>query len=187
MWPWWQRAGAVGASVPGPCLLDSRALLELCVCFGLWRCLWWEGGCTYDFSSCFFPKFKTSAKAGFSWEKTYLFSSFRPQNRGGGSSYPSSVQKYQKPRYLAYFGVFLLALGWSCRTVLHTSVPAHRGILTESPIFFGFSGPEIGMGGFLPPELSPKPSKNPRIWPILEYFRLLWGGAAEQCCTPVYL
>ena len=32
--------------------------------------------------------------------------------------------------------------------------------MTEIPIFFGFSGPKIGMGGFLPPELSPKPSKT---------------------------
>ena len=32
------------ATVVAEWLLDSRALLEFCVCFGLWRCLWWEGG-----------------------------------------------------------------------------------------------------------------------------------------------
>ena len=36
---------------------------------------------------------------------------------------------------MAFCGVFLPALGWSCRTVLHTSVPAYRGYSTEIPIF----------------------------------------------------
>ena len=52
---------------------------------------------TYDFSSCFFPKFKKSAKGRFSREMTYFFDFYDPKIGGGGSSYPAFVQKYQKP------------------------------------------------------------------------------------------
>ena len=52
---------------------------------------------TYDFSSCFFPKFKKSAKGRFSREMTYFFGFYGPKIGGGGSSYPAFVQKYQKP------------------------------------------------------------------------------------------
>ena len=52
---------------------------------------------TYDFSSCFFPKFKKSAKGRFSREMTYFFDLDGPKIGGGGSSYPAFVQKYQKP------------------------------------------------------------------------------------------
>ena len=52
---------------------------------------------TYDFSSCFFPKFKKSAKGKFSREMTYCFGFYGPKIAGGGSSYPAFVQKYQKP------------------------------------------------------------------------------------------
>ena len=52
---------------------------------------------TYDFSSCFFPKFKKSAKGRFSREMTYFFDFYGPKIGGGGSSYPAFVQKYQKP------------------------------------------------------------------------------------------
>ena len=142
---------------------------------------------TYDFSSCFFPKFTKSTKRGFSREMTYFSGFYGPKIGGGGSPTLLLSKKIKYPEMWPLFGVLLPALGWSCRTVLHTSVPAYRGLLTEIPISFGFSGPKIGMEGFLPPEFSPKPSENPGIQPILEYFCLLWGGAAEQCCTPVYL
>ena len=52
---------------------------------------------TYDFSSCFFPKFKKSAEGRFSREMTYFFGFYGPKIGGGGSSYPAFVQKYQKP------------------------------------------------------------------------------------------
>ena len=52
---------------------------------------------TYDFSSCFFPKFKKSTKRSFSREMTYFFGFYGPKIGGGGSSYPNFVQKYQKP------------------------------------------------------------------------------------------
>ena len=114
----------------------------------------------------------------------YFFGFYGLKIGGGGSSYPNFVQQYQKPCNLAYFGVFLPALGWSCRTVLHTRIPAYRGFSTEIPIFFGFSGPKRGMGGS---RAFSQTIKNPGIRRILEYFCLLYGGAAEQCCTPVYL
>ena len=52
---------------------------------------------TYDFSSCFFPKFKKSAKRGFWREMTYFFGFYGPKIRGGGGTYPNFVQKFQKP------------------------------------------------------------------------------------------
>ena len=52
---------------------------------------------TYDFSSCFFPKFKKSAKRGSSRGTTQFFGFCGPKIGGGGSSYPSFVQKHQKP------------------------------------------------------------------------------------------
>ena len=39
---------------------------------------------TYDFSRCFFPKFKKSTKSGFSREMTYFFGSYGPKIGGGG-------------------------------------------------------------------------------------------------------
>ena len=69
---------------------------------------------------------------------------------------------------MAYCGVFLPALGWSCGTVLHTSVPAYRGFLPENPLFFGFLGAKIGKGGFLQPEPSSKSSKTLELG-------LVWG------------
>ena len=52
---------------------------------------------TYDFSSCFFLNFKTSEKREILAGNNLLFWFLRPQNRGGGSSYPNPVQKYQTP------------------------------------------------------------------------------------------
>ena len=48
-------------------------------------------GYTYDFSSCFFPKFTKSAKGRFSREMTYFFDFYGPKIGGGGSSYPALV------------------------------------------------------------------------------------------------
>ena len=54
------------------------------------------GSIIYDFGNGFFPKYKKSAKRGFSRQMTYFFWFLRPPKRGGGSSYPGLVQKYQK-------------------------------------------------------------------------------------------
>ena len=55
------------------------------------------GSTTYDFSNCFFPKFKRSAKRGFSRQMAYFFLVSTAPKKGGGSSYPGFVQKYRKP------------------------------------------------------------------------------------------
>ena len=141
---------------------------------------------TYDFSSCFPPKFKRSTKRCFSREMTNCFGFYGPKNRGRGSSCPNFVQKYQKPWNWAYFGVFLPALGWSCRTVLHNSVPAYRGLLTENPTFFAFSGPKKAIGGFLPPDFSPKPSKALEFglfWSIFVCSGVVRQNSAAHQCT----
>ena len=41
------------------------------------------GSITYDFSNCFFRKFKSSAKRGFSRQMTYFFWLLRLRKRGG--------------------------------------------------------------------------------------------------------
>ena len=51
---------------------------------------------TYDFSSCFFPKFKQSTKTGFSRKMTYSFGLYGPKI-GGGVLLPEFCPKYQKP------------------------------------------------------------------------------------------
>ena len=181
------RSGlAMGLSLAGPSgvLLGLRALRWLSCVDPVTDA---SGFLTYDFSSCFFRKFKKSTKRSFSQEMTYSFGFYIRKNRRGGPPTQTVSKNIKNHEMRPVFLVFLPALGWSCRTVLHTSVPAYRGFSTEIPIFFAFSAPKIGMGGFLPPKPSPKPSENPGIRPILEYFCLLPGGAAEQCCTPVYL
>ena len=51
---------------------------------------------TYDFSSCFFPKFKKSTKKGFSREMTYFFG-FYGSKIGGGVLPPEFCPKISKP------------------------------------------------------------------------------------------
>ena len=86
-------------------------------------------------------------------------------------------------------GVFSPALGWSCKTVLHTSVPACRGRLPKIPLFFRFSGPKKGIGGFLPPELSFKPSKTlgfGLFWGIPFCSGVVLQNSAAHQCTCLY-
>ena len=78
---------------------------------------------TYDFSSCFFPKFKKSTKRGFSLEMPYFFGFYGPKIGGGGPSTRILSTNIKNLEMSAYFGVFLPPLGWSCRTVLHTPWP----------------------------------------------------------------
>ena len=83
-----------------------------------------SGKHTYDFSSCFFRKFKKSAKRGFSREMNYSFGFYGPKIGGGGPPTQLLSTNIKNPEIWPIFGVFVPALGWSCRTVLHTSVPA---------------------------------------------------------------
>ena len=133
----------------------------------------------------FKPKIQKVHKRGFPAGNYLFFWFLRPQNRGGGPP-TRIVSKNIKSPEIWPIWVFLPALGWSCRTVLHTSVPAYRGFSTESPIFFGFSGPKIGMGGFLPPELSPKPSKPLEFglfWSIFVCSGVVQQNSAAHQCT----
>ena len=107
-----------------------------------------------------FPKIQKVDKKGFFARNDLFLWFLRLQNRGG-VCLPELCPKISKTlKFGLFFGVFVPALGWSCRTVLHTSVPAYRGFSTEIPIFFEFSGPKIGMGGsshrsFLPNHQKP--------------------------------
>ena len=87
---------------------------------------------------------------------TYFFGFYGPKIGGGGP--PTRLMKISQT---LKFG-FLPALGWSCRTVLHTSVPAYRGFSTEIALLLGFSCPKIRMGGVLPTRASPLPEPPPR-------------------------
>ena len=65
------------------------------------------GGHTYDFSSCFFSKFKKSTKSGFSREMTYFIWVPWPQNRGGGVLLPRFCPKISKTLKCGLFwGIF---------------------------------------------------------------------------------
>ena len=61
-----------------------------------------EATCTYDFSTCFFPKFKKSTKRGFSREMTYFFGFYGPKI-GGGVLLPEFCPKISKT---LKFGLF---------------------------------------------------------------------------------
>ena len=61
---------------------------------------------TYDFSSCFFPKFKKSAKRGFSREMTYFFGFYGPKI-GGGVHLPEFCPKKLKTlKFGLFWGIF---------------------------------------------------------------------------------
>ena len=65
------------------------------------------GCCTYDFSSCFFPKFKKSAKGRFSREMTYFFDFYGPKIGGGGFLLPGFCPKISKTlKFGLFWGIF---------------------------------------------------------------------------------
>ena len=72
----------------------------------------------------------------------FYFISFAPKKERGVPPTQDLSKHLKSPKNLFFFRVFLPALGWSCRTLLHTSVPAYRGFLPEIPLLFGFSGPK---------------------------------------------
>ena len=67
--------------------------------------------CTYDFSSCFFPKFKKSTKRGFSRRNNLFFFGFYGPKIGGGVLLPELCPKISKTLKFGFFQVFLPALG----------------------------------------------------------------------------
>ena len=64
--------------------------------------------CTYDFSSCFFPKFNKSAKRGFSREMTYFFGFYGPKIGGGGPPTRVLSKKIKNPEIWPILGYFCL-------------------------------------------------------------------------------
>ena len=62
-----------------------------------------SGKHTYDFSSCFFPKFKKSAKRGFSREINYSFGFYGPKIGGGGFLLPSFCPQISKALKVGLF------------------------------------------------------------------------------------
>ena len=69
-------------------------------------------GCTYDFSSCFFPKFKKSAKRGFSREMTYFFGFYGPKIRGGAAPTRVLSKNFKNFEIWLILGYFCLL--WAC-------------------------------------------------------------------------
>ena len=67
-------------------------------------------GSTYDFSSCFFPKFKTSTKRGFSRGKTYSFG-FYGLKIGGGVFLPKFCSKISKTLKFGLFWAIFASSG----------------------------------------------------------------------------
>ena len=63
---------------------------------------------TYDFSSCFFPKFKKSAKRGFSREMTYFFGFYGPKIRGGAAPTRILSKNFKNPEIWLILGYFCL-------------------------------------------------------------------------------
>ena len=62
---------------------------------------------TYDFSSCFSPKFKKSAKSGFLREMTYSFGFYGPKIGGGGVLLPEFCPTISKTLKFGLFsGIF---------------------------------------------------------------------------------
>ena len=83
-------------------------------------CLLWAGPVEQCCTPTYLPMEDFRQKLPFS------LNSLAPKEGRGGSSHPNFLPNHQKSWNSAYFGVFLSTLGWYCRTVLHTSVPAYR-------------------------------------------------------------
>ena len=145
---------------------------------------------TYDFSSCFPPKFKKSAKRCFSRDMTYLFGSYGPKIGGGGPPTQIVSKNIKHLEVWPILGYFYLL--WALKGLVLQNTAAHQctclwRIFDRKSNFLWILRPKNRDGGVPPTRVFSQIIKNPGIRPILEYFCLLWGGAAEQCCTPVYL
>ena len=83
------------------CLLKSRATLAL-VQFATF--LWCSF--TYDFSSCFFPKFKKSTKRGFPRGMTYFFGFYGPKIGEGGPPTRICPKISKTLKFGLFWGIF---------------------------------------------------------------------------------
>ena len=74
---------------------------------------------TYDFSSCFFPKFKVLTKRSFSREMTYFFDFYGPKI-GGGVLLPEFCPKISKTlKFGLFWGIF------ACSGLVLQNIAAH--------------------------------------------------------------
>ena len=88
-----------------------------------------------------------------------FFWCLRPQNRGGGSSYPGFVQNIKNPEIWPILGYFcLLWAGPAEQWCTPLYLPIHN---FRHKLFFSWDAlaRKKGLGGFLPAKISPKPSK----------------------------
>ena len=140
---------------------------------------------TYDLAA-FFPKIQKVRKESFFAENDLFFWFLRPQIGGGGFLLPRFCPKISKTLKLGLFwGLFATSL-----LVLQKSA-AHQcaclwGIFAIFAIFVGLSGPKIGIGGFLPPQLSPEPSKPLEVslfWSIFVWSGVVLQNSAAYQCT----
>ena len=107
---------------------------------------------TYDFSSCFFPKFKKSAKGRFSRKMTYFFGFYGPKIGGGVPPTRRLSKNIKNPEIWPILGHFCLL--WAgpaeqCCTPVYLPIEDFRQKL---PFCWDSLAPKYGWGG------SPHPS-----------------------------
>ena len=133
-----------------------------------------------------FSKNSKSLQKGVFPRNDLFFWFLRPQNRGGGVLLPQFCPKKSKT---LNFGLFL-GIFASSGLVLQNSA-AHQctclyRIFDRNSNFLWILWPQNRDGGVTPSRAFSQTIENPAIRPLLEYFCLLWGGAAEQCRTVIW-
>ena len=118
---------------------------------------------------------------------THFFGFYGPKIGGGGFPLPERCPKISQTRNDGLFwGIF------ACSGLVLQNSAAHQctclqSIFARKSPFLWILRPQNRDGGVPPTRALSQTIKNPGIWPILGYLCLLWGGTAEQCCTPGYL
>ena len=85
---------------------------------------------------------------------------------------------------LGYFCLLWASPAEQCCTPVYLPIEDFQ---QKIPLFVWILWSQKRDGGARPTRDFSQTIKNPGTRPILECFCLLWGGAAQQCCTPVYL
>ena len=116
---------------------------------------------------------------------TYFFGFYGSKIGGGGPPTRILSKNIKTLKFGLFWGIF------ACSGLVLQNSAAHQGtclerIFDRNSNFLWILWPQKRDGGVPPTRAFFQTIKNPGIRPILEYFCLLWGGAAEQCCTPVY-
>ena len=113
---------------------------------------------------------------------TYFFGFYGPKIGGGGPPTRILSKKIKNPEIWPILGYFCLLWAGPAEQCC-----TPERIFDRNSNFLWILWPQNRDGGVPPTRAFSQTIKNPGIRPILEYFCLLWVGAAEQCCTPVYL